>query len=47
MKKYLLHVFGGGFISGSRTNKPEQAYRLTPKGLDLFAQLTDDTNTHI
>ena len=28
-------------------NKPEQAYRLTPKGLDLFAQLTDDTNTHI
>ena len=24
-------------------NKPEQAYRLTSKGLDLFAQLTGDT----
>lgn len=43
----VLHVFGGGFISGSRTNKWDTAYRLTPKGLDLFAQLTDDTNTHI
>lgn len=25
-------------------NKPEQAYRLTPKGLNLFAQLTDNTS---
>lgn len=24
-------------------NKPEQAYRLTPKGLDLFARLTGNT----
>lgn len=28
-------------------NKPEQAYRLTPKGLDLFAKLTGNTHTHI
>ena len=28
-------------------NKPEQAYRLTSKGLDLFAQLSGNTNTHI
>lgn len=25
-------------------NKPEQAYRLTPKGLNLFAQLTGNTS---
>ena len=25
-------------------NKPEQAYRLTPKGLDLFAKLTGNTS---
>ena len=28
-------------------NKPEQAYRLTAKGLDLFAKLTGNTHTHI
>ena len=28
-------------------NKPEQAYRLTAKGLGLFAKLTGNTHTHI
>lgn len=28
-------------------NKPEQAYRLTAKGLDLFAKLTGNTHTYI
>lgn len=28
-------------------NKPEQAYRLTSKGLELWAELTGNTNNHI
>ena len=28
-------------------NKPEQAYRLTAKGLELWAELTGNTNNHI
>lgn len=50
INNYLRPTWERGFIEHAYPNtpsKPEQAYRLTPKGLDLFAQLTDDTNTHI
>ena len=50
INNYLRPTWERGLIDHAypnTPNKPEQAYRLTPKGLDLFAQLTDDTNTHI
>ena len=31
------------FAYASVPNKPEQAYRLTAKGLELYAQLTSET----
>lgn len=50
INNYLRPTWERGLIDHAYPavpNKPEQAYRLTPKGLDLFARLTDDTNTHI
>ena len=50
INNYLRPTWERGLIDHAypkTPNKPEQAYRLTPKGLVLFAQLTDDTNTHI
>ena len=50
INNYLRPTWERGLIDHAypnTPNKPEQAYRLTPKGLDIFAQLTDDTNTHI
>ena len=50
INNYLRPTWERGLIDHAypnTPNKPEQAYRLTPKGLDLFAQLTGNTNTHI
>ena len=50
INNYLRPTWERGLIDHAypnTPNKPEQAYRLTPKGLDLFALLTGNTNTHI
>ena len=50
INNYLRPTWERGLIDHAypnTPNKPEQAYRLTPKGLDLFAKLTGNTNTHI
>ncbi len=46
INNYLRPTWERGLIDHAYPavpNKPEQAYRLTPKGLDLFARLTGDT----
>ena len=46
INNYLRPTWERGLIDHAYPavpNKPEQAYRLTPKGLDLFSQLTGDT----
>ena len=50
INNYLRPTWERGLIDHAypnTPNKPEQAYRLTPKGLDLFAKLTGNTHTHI
>ena len=50
INNYLRPTWERGLIDHAypnTPNKPEQAYRLTSKGLDLFAQLSGNTNTHI
>lgn len=47
INNYLRPTWERGLIDHAYPavpNKPEQAYRLTPKGLDLFAQLTGNTS---
>ena len=47
INNYLRPTWERGLIEHAYPNtpsKPEQAYRLTPKGLDLFAQLTGSTS---
>lgn len=47
INNYLRPTWERGLIEHAYPNtpsKPEQAYRLTPKGLDLFAQLTGNTS---
>lgn len=46
INNYLRPTWERGLIDHAypnTPNKPKQAYRLTPKGLDLFAQLIGDT----
>ena len=46
INNYLRPTWERGLIDHAYPavpNKPEQAYRLTPKGLDLFARLTGNT----
>ena len=46
INNYLRPTWERGLIDQAypnTPNKPEQAYRLTPKGLDLFARLTGNT----
>ena len=47
INNYLRPTWERGLIDHAYPavpNKPEQAYRLTPKGLDLFARLTGNTS---
>ena len=47
INNYLRPTWERGLIDHAYPavpNKPEQAYRLTPKGLNLFAQLTGNTS---
>ena len=47
INNYLRPTWERGLIDHAypnTPNKPEQAYRLTPKGLDLFARLTGNTS---
>ena len=47
INNYLRPTWERGLIDHAypnTPNKPEQAYRLTPKGLNLFAQLTGNTS---
>lgn len=44
---YLKPAYAQGYINfafPASPNKPEQAYRLTAKGIDLYNQLTNDTH---
>ena len=50
INNYLRPTWERGLIEHAYPNtpsKPEQAYHLTTKGLELWTKLTDDTNTHI
>ena len=50
INNYLRPTWERGLIGHAypnTPNKPEQAYRRTPKGLELFAKLTGNTHTHI
>ena len=50
INNYLRPTWERGLIEHVYPNtpsKPEQAYHLTTKGLELWTKLTDDTNTHI
>ena len=50
INNYLRPAWERGLIDHAYPavpNKPEQAYRLTAKGLNIFAQLTGNTHTHI
>lgn len=47
INNYLKPTLSQGYIEFAYPNsphKPEQAYKLTPKGLDLYKQLTKETN---
>jgi uncharacterized repeat protein (TIGR04076 family) len=50
INNYLRPTWERGLIDHAypnTPNKPEQAYRLTAKGLELWAKLTGNTNNHI
>ena len=50
INNYLRPTWERGLIDHAYPavpNKPEQAYRLTSKGLELWAELTGNTNNHI
>ena len=50
INNYLRPTWERGLIDHAypnTPNKPEQAYRLTAKGLELWAELTGNTNNHI
>lgn len=50
INNYLRPAWERGLIDHAypnTPNKPEQAYRLTAKGLELWAKLTGNTNNHI
>ena len=47
INNYLKPTFSQGYIEFAYPNsphKPEQAYKLTAKGLNLYKQLTQETN---